>query len=375
MAYTGLQLSQDIDTRTMQGQAGAFMDKFTKDHLVKKAALNILESNYKTSIIQGSIDEISPLIKTYQEYTVNNNQVLLKPLSIVSVSSYSNTTYLVYFDRPHNLIAGTFISISGVTGGTSAVNNPNAGQSYYTNYVVNDERNITITVPSAPGGGATSTPNTGILSCPQNFIVSDYYHFLQVQSTHRELLNSNIKSVLINSKVTIITIGTNNIANKEYLYFKTFNGTTLANGFYYVKKINGFQIKLYSDKNLTNEVIITGTYTGGGEIYRQYFRGCEPLVSDQKIGFYNATPLFPLYETNNNRLRVYTSDINSDTNISQLKYTIDYVTVQAQIDLEDNIIDLLQTYNFNACMKIVELVNDMFIKVTEDELGAKINQA
>lgn len=349
--YTGLQLSKDLDVRVRQTNAGAFFSPARKNYCLRMAIVSLLENNYKGMIKQKSVDEISPLIKTYTYYVPYNNQVLLKPLHITNIALISGTTYQVFFDRPHNLnfSSGTInLTFSGVAGGGySTLNGVTYGASDAPTSV---DTSVTITV-SSPFTG-TYILNSGEVTGSD--WIWDYYHLLAVSAVTRKNLQVTIKSVKTTPSVEL-TIGTNNIRTGEYLKFSNFGGITgINNQFKYVKKIAERKIKLYDDAALTIPTTVTGTYTSGGIIERMYDRYCEPLTSDQKISAYQATELFPLYESNENRLVCYTSQQDVDPFITPVNYYVDYITTQANIDITNDTIDLLQTYNQEMCRMIIE---------------------
>jgi hypothetical protein len=61
--------------------------------------------------------------------------------------------------------------------------------------------------------------------------------------------------------------------------------------------------------------------------------------------------------------------MNINPYITNTKYYVDYITVQANIDITDNTIDLLQTYNQEMCRMIIEKAALLFFATntsTED---------
>jgi hypothetical protein len=354
MAYTGVDLYNDLKVRTNQGQAGAFLNIDRANYIVNSAIINQFEKVVSQLAIQRNTDEVSPCIKRDVSFTPNNSQVLLKPLIITSVRSFTTTTYLVFFDRPHNLVAGTPINISGVTGATSGVNNVNQPTSVYTNYIVNDDRNITITVASAPSGGASSNIGTG-KAISSGYIIDDYYHLLAVQYNFNQVLNIDVISLLKNTSLSIITISANNnIRSGEYLNFTNFSGVTI--GLKYVKKIAYNKIQLYNDADLTTPTILTGNYVSGGTITRSNGRYADPLNPDQKVDVYRSSFYYPLYQSSDNNLSIVVYDKHKrvDTSITPTSFVVDYVRTFPPIDLEDSIYDIHQDFNAKFCDKIIE---------------------
>lgn len=349
--YTGLQLSKDLDIRVRQTNAGAYFSPARKEYCLRMAIVSLLESNYKGMIKQKSVDEISPLIKTYTSFAPFNNQVLLKPLHITNIVFVSGTTYQVFFDRPHNFsfVSGTEnITFRGVLGGTyTNLNGQTYGASDATTSI---DTSVLITVGSVLTGTYTLTSG----EVYGDYWIWDYYHLLAVSCVSLKDLRATIKNVRTAPSLEL-TIGTNNIRTGEYLRFSGFGGLTGINNQYkYVKKISERKIKLYDDVALTVPTVVVGTYTSGGKIERKHDRYCEPLTSDQKISYYQPTELFPLYESNENRLACYTSEQDVDPFITSINYFVDYITVQANIDITNNTIDLLQTYNQEMCRMIIE---------------------
>lgn len=349
--YTGLQLSKDLDIRVRQTNAGAYFSPARKNYCLRMAVVSLLENNYKGMIKQKSVDEISPLIKTYAPFVPYNNQVLLKPLHITNIVNIGGNNYQVFFDRPHNFsfASGTEnITFNGVLGGTYTTLN---GQTFGASDALTSVDTSVVITTAAPLTG-TYTANSGEVF--GSYWLWDYYHLLAVSCVSLKDLQVAIKAVKTSTQLEL-TIGTNNIRTGERLKFSGFVGLTGINNQYkYVKKISERKIKLYNDVSLTTPTTVVGTYTSGGKIEREYDRYCEPLTSDQKISAYQATELFPLYESNENRLTCYSSDQNSDSFIVPINYYVDYITVQANIDITNDTIDLLQTYNQEMCRMIIE---------------------
>ena len=357
--YTGLQLSKDLDIRVRQTNAAAYFSPARKNYCLRMAVVSLLENNYKGMIKQRSVDEISPLIKTYTPFVPYNNQVLLKPLHITNIVNIAGNNYQVFFDRPHNFnfgLGNVDITFSGVLGGTYTTLN---GQTFGASDALTSVDTSAVITTASPLTGVY-TANSGEVF--GSYWLWDYYHLLAVSVVSLKDLRVAIKGVKTPSLE--LTIGTNNIRTGEYLKFSGFGGLTgINNQFKYVKKIAERKIRIYDDVNLTIPTTVTGTYTSGGKIERSYERYCEPLTSDQKISAYQATELFPLYESNENRLTCYSSDQNSDAFIIPTNYLVDYITVQASIDITNNTIDLLQTYNQEMCRMIIEKAAAYFFAI------------
>lgn len=369
--YTGLQLSRDLDVRVRQTNAAAYLSPAKKNYFLKMAVVKLLESRYKTIAKQSAVDEISPLIRTYVDFVPYNNQVLLKPLHISTITNVSGNIYRVVFDRPHNIDFATFtninITFSDVEGGTYTTLNGNT-------YSASVDATFPTTALNITQAGITGshTANTGEIK--GSYWLSEYYHLLATRLDSLKNLNLNIKKV-VTAGTCRITLGTHNIVTGEYLNFSNFGGLTGLTGYKYVKKIGDRQIAIYNDINLTIPTVVTGTYTSGGIIKRKYQRYCEPLLSDQLISTYQATELFPLSETNDNRLRCYSSDNNSNSYITNINYSVDYITRQANIDITNNTTDLLQTYNQEMCRNIIEIAAELFYAVNTSGEDIQILEA
>lgn len=320
------------------------------------AVVKLLEENYKSAVKQKSIDEISPLIKVYDEYTPNNEQVLIKPLQITSVALSAGTTFNITFDRPHNLPVGWtgLVELTDIEGTLlfSDLNGERTGTYVSANV-------ISVTVSGITG---VHTAGTGQVSSLDNSWCSDYYHLLAIALNCLKNLNLTIVSVNVQGGC-LITLGTNNIRNGERLKFSSFGGLTGLTGYKYVKKVSERKIRIYDDVNLTVQTTVTGTYTSGGIIEREHIEYCEYDNSDQKIDSDNATEHFPLFDANGNRLRCYSSFMNENTFITNVKYYVDYIVKQAKIDINDDAYDLLQVYNQEFCRMIIERAALMFYAV------------
>lgn len=363
--YTGFQLSQDLDLRVRQTQAGAYLEPAKKEYLLRMATVKMLEENYISVIKQKSVDEISPLIKTYDEYIPNNNQVLIKPLQITTVVLSSGTTFNITFDRPHNLPAtwtGSVL-IENIEGSLLFANLNGERTGTYVSASV-----ISVTVAGITG---THTAGTGQVSSLDNSWCSDYYHLLAISLECLKNLNVNIVSVN-NRGGCLITLGTHNIRSGERLKFSSFGGLTGLTGYKYVSKIGERKIRIYDDISLTIQTTVTGTYTSGGIIERTHNEYCEYDISDTKIDSDQATEHFPLFDANSNRLRCYSSLRNENTYITNTKYFVDYIIKQAEIDIEDNAYDILQIYNQEFCRMIIERAALMFFAINTSQENVQI---
>ena len=366
--YTGLQLSNDLDLRVRQTLAGAYLEPAKKEYLLRMATVKMLEDNYLSVVKQKSVDEISPLIKTYDQYVPNNNQVLLKPLQITTIALASGTTFNITFDRPHNLPIGWtgLINLTDIDGTLlfSDLNGERTGT--YVSASV-----ISVAVSGITG---THTAGTGQASSLDNSWCSDYYHLLAISLECLKNLNVTIVSVNIQGGC-LITLGTNNIRNGERLKFSSFGGLTGLTGYKYVKKIGERKIRIYEDINLTVQTTVTGTYTSGGIIERTHNEYCEYDISDQKISAYPPTEHFPLFDANSNRLRCYSSLMNTSPYLTNIKYYVDYIVKQAEIDIENDSYDLLQIYNQEMCRMIIERAALMFFAINTDVEDVQIAPA
>lgn len=364
--YTGLNLSEDFDVRVRQTQAANYLTLERKQTCVNMAVISLIERNYALSASQTMLDEISPLAIGYREYTPNNNMVLLKPLHISNIVLASGTLYNITFDRPHNLPAtwtGS-ITISDVEG-TLLFSNINGVRS--ATYI-----NSTTIQVNVAGLTGVYTANTGQVISNDNSWISDYYHLMAVNVHAIVNLNLTISAVNIGTS-TQITVEENNLRTGEYLYFSNFGGLTGLNTWKYIKKITDNTIRLYNDAGLTTPSVVTGSYTSGGTISRKYKRGCEQLVSSQKIGYYGAAEIDPLYTITENKLICYTSDMNLSPYITQDKYIVDYITTYADIDLENDTTDLLQTFNMNFMRNVLEEAALIFYKINTSVADVQIS--
>jgi len=368
--YTGLQLATDFAIRINQTRAAGFLSEAREKDCLRVGLIKAIEKRYQSITTQSSVDEISPLIKTYTPFYPYNNQVLLKPLHIVSIANPSVNIYQIVFDRPHNIDFTTFptvdIVFSGIEGGTYTILNGEV-------FSASADASLPLTAVriTALGLSGTYTLNTG--QATGDYWLSDYYHLLATSLECLVNLNISVKDIKLGAKCQI-TIGTNNIRNKERLKFSGFGGLTGLTGFKYVHKIAERKIVIYDDINLTTPTVITGTYTSGGTIQRLHNEYCEPDVSDEKISPYPATPHFPLFDINSNRLRGYSSFMNTNSFITNTQYYVDYITVQSEIDIEDDTTDLLQVYNQEMCREIIEEAALLFFAINTSGEDVQITE-
>lgn len=367
--YTGLQLSTDFALRVNQSRASAYLSDGREADCLRVGLIRAIEERYATLSTQGSVDEISLLVKAYEPFVPNNNQVLIKPLQITSVVLSAGTTFNITFDRPHNLPIGWtgLIQVSDIEGTLLFADLNGERTGTYVSASV-----ISITVASITG---THTAGTGQVTSLDNSWCSDYYHFLAAKVRSKKNTRINVTGYLNSSPAKTLTLGTNNIRKGELLNFATFGGLTGLSGDKYVDKIGDWKIAIYDDKNLTIPTVITGAYTSGGVISRYYEKSVQPLVSDQEIDSFEASELFPMYKTVSNKLVCYTSEMNQNTDITQEQYYLDYIVTAAAIDITNSTYDLLQVYNMTMINSIIEEAAIEFFKIVSNETNIKIAQA
>jgi len=379
--YTGKQLGDDLATRVRQGPFTGYFGTDEKNQYVRMAVTSLLEENYASVVRQGATDEINPLVKIYKPFLPFNKKVLLKPLHIVSIANPSTNNYDITFDRDHNIDFTTYPTVSvtfdGLQGGTYSNFNGNVYDAIFvTNKTIRvNELGITGTYTNNTGEcSASSDPAGG----KTNYWPSDYYHLLAVAVVCRANLNVTVSAVK-NISTVDITVGINNFDDRELLRFSSFGGLSGLTGDKYIKKIGDRKIRLYNDANLTVPFTTSGTWTSGGVIERYYGRSpkrryCEPFPSDQRVDSSEITPWWPLYTVAGNEIVCYTSESNFDTNITQIEYLMDYISIQAIIDTENDITDLLQTYNQQFCNKIIERAAKLFYAMNSSQADIQISE-
>lgn len=372
MAYTGVDFYNDLQIRTNQGSAAAFLSTDRANYFAKQAIISLVQDNYRSITEQSSVDEISPLIQTNKTFVPYNGKVLLKPLEIVNIEYRTvgdDNFILITFNRPHNFDFTTYptgipIAIYDVvgTGDFLALNNtaititeddiddnPNSVK-----YFIADPTSATYT-----SGGIVVPDNITIPPIDANALggnwVYDYYNYLSCKLEYTENLGLDILGVDNKFGQFVITIGANNnIRTGEYLDFTSFGGLTI--GKKYVKKIAYNKIKLYNDEKLKTKYVNANTYTSGGVITRtSKLRTAFPYPSDLKNDVYPPTPRYPLFETNENRLAIYPNE-----GITQTKYVLDYIKRFYEIDVTDNVTDIYYYYNALFCTKILERSAQLF---------------
>lgn len=369
MAYTGVDFYNDLQIRTNQGSAAAFLSTDRANYFAKQAIISLVQDNYRSITEQSSVDEISPLIQTNKTFVPYNGKVLLKPLEIVNIEvGVTNTSFIITFNRPHNFDFVTYptgvpIAIYDVVG-TSIISGLNNTAWVVKEDTINNNPNaVILEIPSTAGvytsGGIAVPDNITIPPIDVNALggnwVYDYYNYLSCKLEYTENLGLDILGVDNKFGQFVITIGANNnIRTGEYLDFTSFGGLTI--GKKYVKKIAYNKIKLYNDEKLKTKYVNANTYTSGGVITRtSKLRTAFPYPSDLKNDVYPPTPRYPLFETNENRLAIYPNE-----GITQTKYVLDYIKRFYEIDVTDNVTDIYYYYNALFCTKILERSAQLF---------------
>ncbi len=345
MATTGAQIFSNFKKQVNTAYTGQ-INVALGDFVIGKAMAQLVDDAAKGSVSSYATDAISALLKKNQLFIPNNSKVLLKPLIITNVSIGANCT--ITFDRPHNLIANTPIVISDIAGVGGGVNGAK------TTYTTPSATTISLTGVTSTG---TYTAGTG-KAVSSGYIVDDYYHLLTIIVKWKTDLNLIIESFSKNT----ITISQNNIATGEQLLFSNFNGLGQPNiGLKYVRKKGEDKIQLFDDALFRTPTTTTGTYTGGGVVYRIADAiSVKPYTSDTKQGYYKPEKRYNGFEVENNELLIHPESTE------QYQYYIDYVKIPPKIDLTNNVYDYEQVLNQSFLVELNTLAGKIFLQTLND---------
>ena len=377
MAYTGKNLYDDLAIRVYQGGAGAFLNTNRAQYVVRFAIKEALEKRYNSIIKQQSTDEINKLVKVDKYFPVINNKVLLKPLDIVNVEvAQTNVSFRITFNRIPNLNFDAYfdavpIYISGIIGTDDIAALNNNSWTAAPDTINNDPYSILVSYPSTTGtytsgGQVIPDVNNYSISLDDSLWIYDYYHLLSVALTGYVKVKTTIKSFDTAKQRGLFSA--NNVRTGERIRV-TLPGTDCNQNVGYVKMIGLNLFELYTDELLMEKMVITGTYTTNGTIYRYMERYAEPAPSDMKISPYEATEYFPLYQTAENELSL-TPQI-----FAKAYYKADYISSASDIDVTNTITDLLQVYNLSIIDEIIERAAVKFFALTSSQADVQITTA
>ncbi len=358
---TGAQLSLYFDQKSSSSYTG-YLDNTKKNRLFKDALISIVEKTWKGDYNQKEWDEITFLTNTNVEKIPSNlgttselsNVLLSDSLQITSVTIGSATTFSIETYLPHCLDTGQQVTISGVAGSLTM---GTANGTF--NVAVNTQTNFTITVASATG---VYTANTGIVITP--YTVSDYWHLLAIKCLFNTQLYNITVSDATNKSPIVVTLSNRSIVRSgSQVVISGVTGNTAANGTFYAKVKNDFDIALYSDVNLQIPVVGNGTYVSGGIISIVNYNYASPLTSKMKQGVLNTpTPQDPYFEIANNQIKVYPRD----QTCSRVKF--DYIRIPSiVIDVNDATVDLVLYYPEKFLYAIVDRAMEIFAMITRDQ--------
>lgn len=318
----------------------AFYNVTKQNALLRKALVLSLEDRYNNLIEQKVFDDMGEVLKLNKPFSLNNNQIYTAPLDIASISRVG-TTFLITTVRPHNINVGDWITLANVLNFVTPLNGNYAVQQSV--FVTNPVFEFAV-IENYTGG--TYTAKTGqVVNHYElnglNKMAADYNHLLAVKAKFELTLPYGVSDVTNSNPIAIVltTINNNIVTNDQVSVSGVLNNTN-ANGYFYVQKVNRKTFNLFIDKDLSNATLGNGDFQGLPVLKRVFYNFCAPLISIEKISNYDkATLEKPLFERGDKMIKIGPYDAVCS------EITMDYVSSAVVfIDVNDNVIDLLDTY-------------------------------
>lgn len=337
----------------VQESYSSYLSPSYAQRLFLDAFLSILKREYDTVQDQEARDAINFLIKTEQSFSLNNNRIYERPLTISSLSLIGATASLTTI-LPHNLILNDTITITGVQGFAGVLDGTYTATPTGTN-------SLDITV--VPQLGAY-IPNSGSLYAVGKQM-TDYWEMIQVSARYDVLYQDLL--ITAASSATPIVIKVNkrsNLRSGQRVFISGVTGNLDANNDRYIKKLNDYTFALYKNANLTDPTVGTTTYNGGGVIFATEYNECRPFYPKTQISVIaDPTVQAPKWKDSEKYLKFFPTDPSCTA------ITIDYYAFPSVvIDPLDTSLDLSNFYNEKFLMYLVDRAATLFAIPARDPL-------
>ncbi len=350
---TGATLSLYFDQKVSAAYTG-YLDNTKKNRLFKDAFVSLIERTYRADFEIKEWDEITYVTNVAVPVTPVLNILNTAALQIINVTIFSATVFEVTTALPHGLIASEPVVISGVAGSLTM----NTANGSFISTTVISSTKFRITVASATGA---YTANTGIVVTPAT--ISDYWHLLAIKCVFNSPLYGITVTDATNRNPIILELNKRSVIRSgSKIVVSGITGNTAANGTFYARVRNDYQLALYSDVNLQVPVIGNGAYISGGTVSLINENYATALTSKMKIGTLNKpTAQEPYFEIANNLIKIHP--------LTQpcASATIDYIRVpQVVVDVANAVTDLTLYYPEKFLFALVTEAAKLFANETRD---------
>ena len=283
-----------------------------------------------------------------------NNTLGTQPLQISALVATSGTVFLITTVLPHQLSNGEAVTISGVLGTIGA--NANISTTVRS---TNGSNQFTILVGTTAG---VYTANSGQVVTASTLL--NYWHLLAVKCKYVQPdYTWSIVSMTGNAIPIVVTINTfNAYRTGDQVTITGSIGNTNANGTFYIKKLNSYNIQLFSDINLQAPVLGNAAWSSGGTLSKIYYKYAFPYISEQKISSITVpTTQLPAFEVANNVINLYPMAP------ACVETTVDYITKPpVTITSTDNVIDLELYYPLDFLAYVLDTATQLFSEQVRD---------
>lgn len=337
-----------------------FLGPARANRLVRESLFLGADLRYRGLDTQKDYDELSVLIKTGKTHTPINNIISLLPASILSIgqSGGLSPTVTIVTRTPHWMITGSTATVAGVAGYVMA------SGSFDGNWVITRLSDTSFSYV-ATGAQVTSGAYTGTArtyNVAQT--VLDYYHYFEGKAKYSKLLTPTITGITIAADAVITTNVRHNLRAEDQIVIASVTGTGVL-----PTNINGTQTvtEIISSTQFKIGVsTLTGTYTSGGTLSRDYYKWCVQYID--KIGVFGKPSLeYPRVEFTENAIKIYANETLLTETCTE--FTINYMATPAvEPDMANTTLDLEFYYSKGFLYFLMDKAAELFTGQIKDQV-------
>jgi hypothetical protein len=266
MAFTGVDF-QNAFERRVDKVFNDYYDIDTSIDFYKRVLRLGLIEKYDSLDKQRRYDELrsfivlDKLIPTLTNF-LSTNRILLQNLDVVSFDGTVITTNL-----PHNFVDGDFL-YANITGTAGSLNG-----SYLVFYVISPteiQLQTTYSIGDLVSGYITN----------RNVSITDYLRLNSIKVRYKKKSSIGISGFNVTpTKVEFIVDTFSKLRSGDLIGLTDIQGTTFANGDWYIKQTAPKKYQIFEDALLTIPVTGNAKYLGGGTLYE--FVLSEPVFQEK----------------------------------------------------------------------------------------------
>jgi hypothetical protein len=359
MAFTGTDFQFAFERRVDKMFNDYYDVQTSRDFYRRVLRLGLIEK-FESLDKQRRYDELRSFIVLNKQLpalvnSLTTNRILLQDLNVVSYSqtldSLGNAiSAIVTTSLPHNVVENDLINIQlEDTAGDSLI-----GSFLVT--LVPDSNSFQINNPPAFGtflSGFVRNNNTA---------VNDYLRLNSIKVRYKKKSDIQIAAFnIVPSKVEFVVDSYCKLRTGDFIYISGVQGTTSANGDWYLKQTAPKKYQIFEDKTLTTPVLGNSKYLSGGNLFE--FIVTEPIFQekpDQITVIDKPTYDFPRWSMSQGSIIIEPAAYLDQAYISYLSIP------PFEIDPENNNLDLLLFMPQELIEFLVDYAAKLFDLETKD---------